>query len=137
MKERDPKFVGFVKICEERGLIEAFQDACVKRNVRLEDVFGQSRQKAISRARHACWYVMRQRGASYPEIGDLWGRDHTTVLSAVRVHELRGEENAPKEDPREWASPPEERKLRRRVVELEERVLKLETRLSTLAKAFT
>jgi hypothetical protein len=50
----------------------------------LSDVMFGSRQKHIVRARFACYYALRQRGLSFPEIGELLGAHHTSVLSGVR-----------------------------------------------------
>lgn len=50
----------------------------------LSDVMFGSRQRHIVCARFACYYALRQRGLSFPEIGELLGVHHTTVLSGVR-----------------------------------------------------
>lgn len=44
----------------------------------------QSRRADIVRARHAAMYAVRQHtDLSYPAIGRLFNRDHTTVMHAV------------------------------------------------------
>lgn len=46
---------------------------------------GQSRTRVAVRARQIAMYLIRERlGLSYPEVGRLFSRDHTTVLYAVR-----------------------------------------------------
>jgi chromosomal replication initiator protein len=44
-----------------------------------------SRQKSVALARHFAMFLARRHsGRSYPELGVDFGRDHTTVMSAVR-----------------------------------------------------
>jgi chromosomal replication initiation ATPase DnaA len=43
----------------------------------------------VAHARYEAMWEMRQAGRSYPQIGEFFGRDHTTVLHGVRVHERR------------------------------------------------
>jgi chromosomal replication initiator protein len=54
--------------------------------IRLADLNSQRRHRAVSFPRMIAMYVCRQRlGTSYPELGERFGgKDHTTVLSAVR-----------------------------------------------------
>lgn len=53
-------------------------------------VRGKSRHPEVVRARWACMAALRRRGLSYPEIGQaMGGKDHTTVMSAVDVGEVR------------------------------------------------
>lgn len=48
------------------------------------DLVGHNRSKRLVRARHVCFYVMRKRfGLSYPQIGQIMHRDHSTVIYAV------------------------------------------------------
>jgi chromosomal replication initiator protein len=43
------------------------------------------RSQTVVNARHVAIYLVRTRlGNSYPEIGRVFGRDHSTVLMAVR-----------------------------------------------------
>jgi chromosomal replication initiation ATPase DnaA len=48
------------------------------------EVNSRSRRPRIVAARHEAMWCARQMGLSYPEIGDVFGCDHTTVISAVR-----------------------------------------------------
>lgn len=53
--------------------------------VSVADVKGQSRTQQIARARQSAMYLSRNLlNLSYPEIGRHFGRDHSTVMSAVR-----------------------------------------------------
>jgi chromosomal replication initiator protein len=66
---------------------------CHHFKLRTADLFGKDRHKSVAFARHVAMYLCRQRlKCSFPELGrHFGGRDHTTVMSAVRkVEELRG-----------------------------------------------
>lgn len=53
--------------------------------VTLADVKGPSREKQIARARQSAMYLARNLiKMSFPEIGRRFGRDHSTVMTAVR-----------------------------------------------------
>ncbi len=54
--------------------------------IRLADIKSRRRHRAVSFPRMIAMYICRQRlGTSYPELGERFGgKDHTTVLSAVR-----------------------------------------------------
>jgi chromosomal replication initiator protein len=60
-------------------------------NVKLADLKGAKRHKAVARPRQIAMYLARQlTSASFPEIGQRFGgKDHSTVISACRkVEEL-------------------------------------------------
>lgn len=62
-------------------------------NIRLSDLIGPRRHRAIARPRQvAMWLCKNMTKRSYPEIGRRFGgRDHTTVLHGVKkIEELRG-----------------------------------------------
>ncbi len=54
--------------------------------IRLADMKSRRRHRAVSFPRMIAMYICRQRlGTSYPELGERFGgKDHTTVISAVR-----------------------------------------------------
>lgn len=52
--------------------------------VRVELFLSRLRYPNIKSARDRFFFALRQRGLSLPEIGRLTGRDHTTVLHAIR-----------------------------------------------------
>ena len=67
--------------------VEDIQRAvCEYFNIRLADLKSHRRHRAVSFPRMVAMYLARQRlGTSYPELGDRFGgKDHTTVISAVR-----------------------------------------------------
>jgi len=51
------------------------------------DLLGRKRQPRISKARHEAYYHFRRKGWSYPEIGRLFGRDHSTIIYGVEKHQ--------------------------------------------------
>jgi chromosomal replication initiator protein len=56
----------------------------------------KTRRAAPARARLIAWYVAHERlGFSYPEIGDAFDRDHTSVLGGVRRIKALLETGAP------------------------------------------
>jgi chromosomal replication initiation ATPase DnaA len=63
------------------GIVDAMASAYA---VTREDILGARRTKQAAAARHAVMRALRDMGMSYPEIGWLLGRDHTTVLAALR-----------------------------------------------------
>ena len=65
---------------------EAIAAAAARHAVTPEAIEGRGRTGAVAAARAAVWCWLRARGWSYPEIGAAWGRDHTTIMSAVRKH---------------------------------------------------
>ncbi len=59
--------------------------------VKLHDLKGQKRHRAVSHPRMIAMYLSRHlTGTSYPEIGSLFGgKDHSTVISAFRKIKLK------------------------------------------------
>lgn len=55
-----------------------------ERALAVSDVLGPSRCRNVAEARWAIWAILRKRGYSFPRIGQLFGRDHTTVIHGVR-----------------------------------------------------
>ncbi len=50
-----------------------------------DDILAFDRSKSIARARHAVCYVLRKRfDLSYPEIGEIMNRDHSTIMNSVQ-----------------------------------------------------
>ena len=49
-----------------------------------EEMRGRSRRPKIAAARALAYSILRARGMSLPRIGRYFGRDHTTVLAALR-----------------------------------------------------
>lgn len=68
---------------------------CRKYRITMEQLRSASRRRDIIRARHECFHVMRNevpwlgRRMSLPEIGHLFGMDHSTILHGIRQHTRR------------------------------------------------
>jgi chromosomal replication initiator protein len=64
---------------------------CEYFNVRISDLKSQRRHRSVAQPRMIAMYLCRQRlHTSYTELGDRFGgKDHTTVMSAVRKIEGR------------------------------------------------
>lgn len=72
---------------EHATSVEDIQQAvCRYFNIRLADLKSHRRHRAVSYPRMVAMYLCRQRlGTSFPQLGELFGgKDHTTVLSAVK-----------------------------------------------------
>ena len=106
-----------------RGLFDPFAAVCRRAGLRLSDVYGAGRTKGVVRARAECWRHMRGLGMSYPEIGSLWDRDHTTVIAALT-----------RDDVAEVARPTEVSELKARIANLESRLAVLESRLTVVLR---
>lgn len=51
----------------------------------VDSLYGRDRHKCVSMARHELQaWLKRNARMSYPEIGRLFGRDHTTIITACR-----------------------------------------------------
>ena len=79
---------------DRRVTIEEIQKRVAEHfNIRISDMHSARRARAVARPRQVAMYLAKQLTArSLPEIGRKFGgRDHTTVMHAVRkVEELRG-----------------------------------------------
>jgi hypothetical protein len=67
-------------------------------NISPDALLGRSTVRYIVVARHVAWYIERQRGLSFPQIGALYKRDHSAIQAAmnhmnerVAVHDKRYE----------------------------------------------
>ncbi len=70
------------RVTPER-VIEVVANGC---GISVEELLGRSRTRPLVIARHVAMYILRQQtDLSYPEIAKVFGgRDHTTVMHAVR-----------------------------------------------------
>lgn len=48
------------------------------------NAYAKSRSKNRILLRRAIFHALRGRGLSYPEIGELFQRDHTTVMNGIK-----------------------------------------------------
>ena len=61
-------------------------EAARRCGVSVADILGKRRSRRIALARKACYLAARRLSCqpSYPELGEAFDRDHTTVMSGVR-----------------------------------------------------
>lgn len=79
-----PPWSSVVEALEARGLLAPVADVLRSHNVTVFEACGRGRTSKVVKARHAAWSLLRERGFSYPEIGRIWGVDHSSVLTALR-----------------------------------------------------
>jgi chromosomal replication initiation ATPase DnaA len=72
-----------IKALRDRGLLPKIQSIASDHYVTMHELCSGSRVGSILKARHAAWKWQRSIGHSYPQIGEMWGYDHTTIMHAV------------------------------------------------------
>ena len=78
---RDGMKAAAVPVTERLALISA---AGAAYGLDATALLSTSREANTTEARHVAMWLLRQTGMSYPQIGKTFGRDHTTVMSAIR-----------------------------------------------------
>lgn len=83
---RKPNVAQFVRRLKEMGIFDQVVRLIrPRRGVTVEDLISRDRHKNVSAARHEIIYWIRTKlDWSYPEIGKLFERDHTSIMSAYR-----------------------------------------------------
>ncbi|MGC1301068.1 MAG: chromosomal replication initiator protein DnaA [Caulobacteraceae bacterium] len=85
-----------LRTVEKRITVDDIQKAVAEHyGLKQADLLCERRTRAVARPRHAAMYLAKQLTTrSYPDIGRRFGgRDHTTVLHAVkRIEQLKGED---------------------------------------------
>ena len=75
---------GTVKVTPEKIVAKV----AAKYGVDPDDIYSKKKANDISRARHICIYLLRKiSDLSYPNIGKLLNRDHSTVMSSYKIME--------------------------------------------------
>jgi chromosomal replication initiation ATPase DnaA len=75
-----------------RGLYRYVSDVCLEHGVTVREVLSSTHRRAPTRCRHHIWHGIRTDPAlhySYPDLGRIFNRDHSTILQGVRKHEQR------------------------------------------------
>jgi len=80
---------GLSQAARHRGFGADIEDVCTKHFVNERELFGRVRTTELVEARVEFWKRLRAKGLSYPQIGRLVGRDHTTILLAIAPDEKR------------------------------------------------
>lgn len=82
----DPRVQAIIDRLSLRGFMPLVLDVVESAHASLVDVVGFARQKSVAKARRHIWLRMReQHGLSYPEIGQLFERDHSTVITGCKL----------------------------------------------------
>ncbi|MDH5796968.1 MAG: hypothetical protein OEZ19_00260 [Paracoccaceae bacterium] len=82
---------------EKYGVIQTpfmniLREVCEAHDLKREVIFSRNRSKKVVIARAIIYdRIRKELGWSYPKIGKLFGRDHTTILHGIRL--ARGYEN--------------------------------------------
>jgi len=63
--------------------------ALVKYGYHWTEILGKSRKQKVCEVRFEIWNDLQQAGYSLPQIGRLFNKDHTTVLSGIRSYNGR------------------------------------------------
>lgn len=105
--QKEPDIPKFLCRLKEMGIYDEVVRLIRPRGVLVEELVGRGRTKNVSAARHEIMYWIRTKMKwSFPEIGKLFGRDHTTVLLACRKVYLKnpsfGQVAADPYDVSEW-----------------------------------
>lgn len=73
-----------------------FTAVCRKYGVTRSALESPSRQKELAQPRHLCIYLIREvTGMSLPQIGKIFSRDHSTVMSSIKAIDKKCREITP------------------------------------------
>jgi hypothetical protein len=72
-----------IRELETRDLLELARGVARNHYVTLEELVGRTRRSPEAKARHELWYLLYEQIPSFPKLGEIFGRDHSTILSAV------------------------------------------------------
>ena len=78
-------------LANPKDIIARIKRECAgKHGVTVAEIDGPRRAAKIIRARHeAMWRARNETGLSFPSLGKLFYRDHTSVMWGIRQHEAR------------------------------------------------
>lgn len=88
MSDVDLGVVDVISRLRAHGLLEIVEATARDHHTTTFAICGRGRQRTVSAARQSAWTRIRALGLSLPEIGALFGRDHTTVLHGLRKARL-------------------------------------------------
>jgi chromosomal replication initiation ATPase DnaA len=63
---------------------QLIESICAAYKVSPFAVTSRNRRKRVSEARQEIWRILKADGMSYPELGELFNRDHTTIVHGVQ-----------------------------------------------------
>ena len=76
-----------IRDLETRDLLGVAKEIARKHHVTLEELLGRRRRGPEASARHELWHRLYEAIPSLPKLGEIFGRDHTTVMAAVHKHD--------------------------------------------------
>lgn len=85
-QSKDPEVraaMAFLDDLRWRDLLEPFTQIAERHGALVSEMFSRCRSKHIVTARVEAWLYLRNHGWSYPSIGRLFDRDHTTVIQVL------------------------------------------------------
>jgi hypothetical protein len=77
------------QLLDQHHLMSIVMTITRARGCSLDDILGASRKGSLVEARHECWYECRfnaHKTLSFPELGAVFNRDHSTIISGIRRH---------------------------------------------------
>ena len=72
-----------------RPVREAFEEVAATTGVPFHQIIGPDQNKRVSHARQLGMFIARERGATLQQIGNILGRDRTTVMRGIRAEKAR------------------------------------------------
>lgn len=69
----------------ERRLLPLFERVAAEHHVTVDELRGRGRTKAVVAARKKMTAELRLLGLSWPEVGNVLGRDHTAVMNLAKT----------------------------------------------------
>jgi chromosomal replication initiation ATPase DnaA len=88
-KPTDPAIHEIANRLHERGLLADADRIAAEHHVTRDEILGVTRVAHVVRARDALIAHLRDKGFSYPGLGNILGRDHTTLIAAYQRHMKR------------------------------------------------
>lgn len=81
------------KDLEARGLWSIVEETARRHFLLPHELLGSDRLASVCMARFHLWSILRSRtGFSFPQLGRIFGRDHTTIMMGVRKYESQSGE---------------------------------------------
>jgi len=74
----------FLSALAQRGLLHDVVEAAQEHHCTVAEIGSKNRMAHVARARHAAMRKCRDKGLSYPAIGELFDRDHSSVMAALK-----------------------------------------------------
>ena len=86
--------IGKKKSTSELALEIVAPVVCEYYSLSMDDLMERSRRVVVVEARQMAWFLLRYYShLSFPAIGRLFGKDHTTVMYGVKMVDKKGDAN--------------------------------------------